>query len=64
MSGARFSLLASRCRGSGVVVRPSRAQRRHARPELVLVDLAAGEPLGEDLLGPGRSRSFQFIARP
>jgi hypothetical protein len=47
-----------------VVVRPSRAQRRHALPELVLVDLAAGEPLGEDLLGPGRSRSFQFIARP
>jgi hypothetical protein len=34
-----------------VVVWPSRAQRRHALPELVLVDLAAGEPLGENLLG-------------
>jgi hypothetical protein len=32
-----------------VIVRPSRTQRRHPLPELVLVDLAAGEPFGEDL---------------
>jgi hypothetical protein len=45
-----------------VVVRPSRAQRRHSLPELVFVDLAASEPLGEDL-NPYKNISRTFFLR-
>jgi hypothetical protein len=46
------------------MVRPSRAQRGHPLPELVLVDLAAGESLGEGVCWAFRPAPAAQLSAP